>query len=1786
MKKITLSLFLLSFITFTSIEAQITTFPYTEDFESGDGGWLADNTTNGTWALGTPTAAIINSAASGTNAWVTNLIGNYNSGEDSNVTSPVFNFTALTAPSIEMSIWYDIEFSWDGAVLQSSIDGGTTWVNVGAFGDPNNWYTDNTINGNPGGQQEGWSGTNTAGTNAWVTARHALTGLGGESNVIFRVAFGSDGSVTDEGFGFDDITIFEVSCPEPTDITIANVTETTADINWTAGGTETLWNLEWGTAGFTIGTGTLQTGLTGTTFNLTGLTLGTSYDVYIQADCGGGSLSSRVGPVTFNTTVPGGSCASAFPITVETDCDTATPVALDFSIAEDIDAAGENPSCDGFGNFGYWINFTAPAIGSVIFNFGGAADAIGLEILDACGGTSLGCFNNNFDTGDSSDVIGGLTPGNTYVAVLWRDSQDGTADVCIEEGPTCTFPIDLSASNFTTDGADLAWTENGIATVWNVEVVLAGNAPTGTPTTTGVSNPYTVTGLLPNTEYDFYVQADCGGGDTSDFSGPFTFITACDVLTPDYIEQFTTIIPDCWDEAENGDATTGPTGIGAGAWTADGFLNNGFDGAYKINLWLADKSDWLLSPQFDLTGGPFQVEFDFGIMQFSSQTNVGTLGSDDTVQLLITADGGATWTPLITYDNTSVVPATGETALFTLEAYAGQTVQFGILGSEGTVDDPEDNDVFVDNFRVRGIPTCPEPADLSSNSISLTSTEVSWTEAGTSTVWNIEYGPAGFAPGTGTIEAGITTNPFLLTGLTPDTDYDFYVQAQCDPTNLSSYAGPASFYTGYCQSEPTSNDGDGVNNVTVGIINFPSFGDETYENHTTPVVNVFQGINTNVEIEFGHAFTYDTNIWIDFNDDLVFDATELVFQGESSGDGNPHLFDASFVMPLTATLGEHRMRIGTADTGQGTPNPCYNGTWGVTLDFTVNIQELLCTLAEADYTTVPDCDNNQFFIDVNITSLGDATSLEISNNFDAGVLQATTLDIYQAGPFPFGTAVKIFVTNEQDNNCVISSETFEVLACPPENDNCATATIAVVNDEAACALLTPGTILAATPSGVDAGTCAGNPDDDVWFQFTALNEVQIISILNITGGTNNLDHALYEGSCGALVELACTNGTSSVTPGLTVGNTYFIRVFSGGGSLETSSFDLCIREAPSNLICENAENFCADDGGALVSSNIIGIPSSGQIACLFTAPNPTWNILQIGDPGLIEIEIAQTDGAGNGLDVDFVLWGPFDSIETACTEIVLEDCPTCPNNTTSPDFYPFGNIVDCSYSFVSTENLTIDNALTGEIYLLLVTNYSDDPGIISISQTNAGSTDSGDIIADIEAEIISNEVVFVDTDSNPETPVEANVCGFGSVTIETNSPFADSFVWYKDGFVMDEEIFSTLTVTESNNYQVQAFDDQCNAEAFSQIVIVNLYDDAGAIEPQNVTVCDGPGADGFEDFDLEALSTSLGLGDGFTVSYYTNMSDANQAINAVATTYNSSGETLIIRVEDADAAANGFLGCRQLSEVELVVNPLPTVNQPADFIVCDDTDGSIDGSTVFDLASIDDEVNTEADVVITYHTSQDDADNDTGAVASPYTSGGETIYIRAENTVTECYDTTSFNLVVNDVPLATFDPQFDYAVCPQATVPLTIGIIPSNFTAADVSISWFLDGNPISGSGLTLDSVLVQGDYMAEITFNGTGCINTVTTFVEELESCIFPEGISPGVTPGQNDYFDLSSFDVTKLEIFNRNGTLVYSKKNYTNEWEGQTSDGKELPVGTYFYTVVYEGGNKTKSAWVYINR
>src|SRR5688572_11052900 len=91
----------------------ISTFPYSQNFENGAGGWVSGGT-NSSWALGTPTGSVINSAASGNNAWTTGLTSTYNSSENSQVVSPCFNFSGLTGdPDFEMMIWRNCEAGWD-----------------------------------------------------------------------------------------------------------------------------------------------------------------------------------------------------------------------------------------------------------------------------------------------------------------------------------------------------------------------------------------------------------------------------------------------------------------------------------------------------------------------------------------------------------------------------------------------------------------------------------------------------------------------------------------------------------------------------------------------------------------------------------------------------------------------------------------------------------------------------------------------------------------------------------------------------------------------------------------------------------------------------------------------------------------------------------------------------------------------------------------------------------------------------------------------------------------------------------------------------------------------------------------------------------------------------------------------------------------------------------------------------------------------------------------------------------------------------------------------------------------------------------------------------------------------------------------------------------------------------------------------------------------------------------------------------------------------------------------
>lgn len=143
---------------------------------------------------------------------------------------------------------------------------------------------------------------------------------------------------------------------------------------------------------------------------------------------------------------------------------------------------------------------------------------------------------------------------------------------------------------------------------------------------------------------------------------------------------------------------------------------------------------------------------------------------------------------------------------------------------------------------------------------------------------------------------------------------------------------------------------------------------------------------------------------------------------------------------------------------------------------------------------------------------------------------------------------------------------------------------------------------------------------------------------------------------------------------------------------------------------------------------ILGYPNYG---CLGSEPCPAYYYMQVSVAGDIIIYIDQGSN-----DVDFICWGPFTSLTDGCNLGLTGTCsvplqPTCCNNNQPGclNFYPRGNITDCSYSGNPQETCHILNAQPGQIYILLLTNFSQQPGSITFSQTGGtGVTDCNIVV--------------------------------------------------------------------------------------------------------------------------------------------------------------------------------------------------------------------------------------------------------------------------------------------------------------------------------------------------------------------------------------------------------------------------------------------------------------------------
>ncbi|MFD2891438.1 fibronectin type III domain-containing protein [Flavobacterium chuncheonense] len=853
--------------------------------------------------------------------------------------TPMVNISALTVPALKF--YYHMYGNTMGE-LHVDVYDGTAWVNdVDVITD----------------QQQ------TSAGDPWTLKVVNLASYTGTIQVRFRAIRGSG------GFGdmaLDSIAIVEApSCLPPGNITVSNISAQGVQINWDDMSNVSQFDFEYVVQLQGIGMPTTNGSLVSdfTVINNT-LTSNTSYEIFVRADCGT-EYSDWVGPVGFKTlcdsfTVPYTENFDAYPSGSSTNLVT--------------------PDC--------WFNIdTGVGYGYVSSTYSNSAprsyymynsnDTAGDYILVSPQTTALSNGLNRtrfFARGGSSGYlleVGTLTdPSNpstftlistiTLTSVLteytvyiptgadlhlgFRHGLGGTLrsvyldDIVVEAIPSCVEPSTFEYSSLGNSSVVLTWGDpSGVQS--NYEYVI--QAPgTGEPTTSGVAvSGTTVTDntLTANTAYEAYLRADCGAGDYSVWVGPITFTTLCNAFTVPYSEDFDAYsagstannnTPDCWSYQE-------PFG-GVGY----GFISSTTPNSGSRNFYLYNSGDstgdyMLVSPQTTgLSNGSNRTRFYARTSSTSPgyTVEVGTMSdlTDPSTFTLISSIG---LTNVYTQYVVSIPTGTDTFLVF----------RHGLGGTYRSI--------YLDDIIVEAIPITPPTCvtnlvatpDVTCGNFS---TLINWDHVSGADGYKITMGTTtGANDVLNAVDLGYTST-YSHIGMYNSTFYYTIVayNANGDATGCSEGTFTTAATGCYCSSVPTSNDGQGVSNVLLGVTNFPN-GDVMYADYTatgTPE-NLQKNAQTTLQVTFATGYVYTANIWIDFNDDYTFDSTELVSTGITPSNVNPTTLDVSFTMPATANLGNHRMRIGTAWTGQNTPNPCYSGSYGITLDFTVNVIENLST---------------------------------------------------------------------------------------------------------------------------------------------------------------------------------------------------------------------------------------------------------------------------------------------------------------------------------------------------------------------------------------------------------------------------------------------------------------------------------------------------------------------------------------------------------------------------------------------------------------------------------------------------------------------------------------------------------------------------------------------------------------------------------------------------------------------------------------------------------------------------
>ena len=658
------------------------------------------------------------------------------------------------------------------------------------------------------------------------------------------------------------------TCARPTGLAISYTGGNTAQVSWNS--EATAWNIDVN--------GTV-TAITTNPYTLTGLEMGTTYTVKVQANCGGGDLSDWSSAKSFATDLcmPENMCEISYVLNDSygdgwngnaikvTDVLTGNTI-TQLTMTSGSSASGSFAVCDGrqiqfswvTGSYAYENSYTVTdANGTVIFSGSGA-----------------------------------LTEPVNY-----------TVDC-----PSCITPKNFTVSDITAHGATLDWVS--AAEAWQIDCNGA--------ITDVTEKPITLT-LEPDTEYTVKVRAYCGGEDYSDWTSAQTFSTLPTCYAPTDM-----VISDITAYSANVAWTSDNTNIEM-RYSVDVRPITTFDDS-QMNGWTNIDADgdgyvWVLASEaagvyhnegVDVTGNGHNSSYDFLISgSFTNAVPIALTPDNYLVSPQITLGGSITFwaqaqdasypaehfgVAVSTTGNTDAADfttiqewtmtaksanpfrtnaprggnnlrAAGNWYQYTvdLSAYSGQgyvairhfdcTDQFILNVDDIFIEEPgfELPWVYVTNpaspqaltnlepettylVQVRAncgaedgysrwlegsfttLPACMVPTNLVISNIDKRSADLAWTSNGDETAWQICLN------GDETNLIDVTATTYSFTGLEPETRYSVKVRAYCDETLQSAWSSPVTFYTLIACPAPTNLFISDIANISA-VANWTGEGD-------------------------------------------------------------------------------------------------------------------------------------------------------------------------------------------------------------------------------------------------------------------------------------------------------------------------------------------------------------------------------------------------------------------------------------------------------------------------------------------------------------------------------------------------------------------------------------------------------------------------------------------------------------------------------------------------------------------------------------------------------------------------------------------------------------------------------------------------------------------------------------------------------------------------------------------------------------------------------------------------